>query len=118
MTRRSYLMSEVQAKLREQVESLTLQLTAYKAIVNQVLAVVLNAPELEADYAHPPPIELMPTDVRDVVHAGLIQNWWLQVTRAYHNTLSVTHGPACEQGATCDMCGMCSDCGRYAGAGE
>lgn len=109
--------SMLQRAQRELIADLQAQLVAYKAIVNQVLAIVLDAPGLEADYAHPPPIELMP-DTFGTVDVARLRDWWLRVLEGYAPTIKPSHSRDCETGAACWECGVCGDCGRYVGSGE
>lgn len=109
-------MSEVQARLRDEITALKSQLAAYRGIVNQVLAVVLDEPNLEADYNLPPPIEMMPPN--GSVDALKIRNWWLKVVEGYERPNTLDHSTHCQRRSGCWECGLCSDCGRYVGAGE
>ena len=106
--------------LRAEVAHLQAQLAPYKAIINQVLAVVMRAPELEADYSLPPPVEMLPP--MDEVHAGRLREWWIAMLEGYPGPdTRPKHSSECRNDGApsgCWECGMCSSCGRYVGSGE
>lgn len=102
------------------ISALQDELVAYKAIVNQVLSVVLDEPKLEEDYSLPPPVEMMPSHLGEV-HSLRLQQWWTKMAIDHDARKEAAerpqHGPGCPSSA-CWECGVCANCGRYVGAGE